>query len=286
LSEPTYHHYVSKFYLNKFASQAGKNTMKTNVFDKSTKQIFRNKKTEKVGGIAHFNRSFSKDDPNDVEKFYARKIETPAGAALNRILDEKAFTSEQDLQDVLLFFAMTTARNPKARNQIEGPMRAIDELLVRSALGDEAADVLEKRLNRDLFPQEHVAMERSLIDPIFASLATKDWAILETTSKASEFITCDDPLQIIGADEARPWGFESNGAIIYAPLCPTLAILGKNGKLKSTKVTMNLEQVAGLNSATFRSAYRLIFYKSDKFSVLGEKDTSIVRWADLAKKYR
>lgn len=284
MSEPTYHHYISKFYLDKFASNPGNGKPKTNIFDKNTKQI-RRKLTRKVGGSDHFNRFFSENDPNAVEKFYAREIETPAGAALKRILEKKAITSRKDLHDVLLFFAMTTVRNPKARNTIEDPMKFIDAILIRSALGDEGRGVLEKRLKRSLIPQEHVSMEFPLIHPIFKILVEKEWTILEVSAEAGDFITCDDPLQIISANEPRPWGFESNGAILYAPLCPTLALLGQDCTPNTTKSTLSLEKVARLNSLTMSSAYRLVFFKSDNFYVLRETDASILRWTDLTAKH-
>lgn len=284
MSEPKYHHYVSNFYLKKFAVEASQK-FKLNVFDKFTGEIQSKKRTDKIGGCNHFNRSFSETDPNDVEKFYAREIETQAGAALKRILNAGDITSNKDLSDVLLFFAMTTARNPSSRSRIEDPMRKLDELVIRDALGDEGADVLEKRLHRDLLPQEHVEMELPRINPIFESLVSKSWEILETTAETGEFITCDDPLQIVHADEAGPcWGFRSNGAIVYAPLCPNLAILGSDRKRSSSKASLDKEHVAALNFGTIISAYQHVYYKSDNFYVLQSKEHKAVKWsAELAR---
>lgn len=285
LSEPIYHHYVSKFYLNKFSVSVEKNKWKTNAFDRVSGEQFKRKLTDKIGGSDHFNKSFSVGDPNDVEKFYARKIETPAGAALKRILDAKTLTSAEDLGHVLLFLAMTAVRNPKARSQIEEPMRYLDGLLSRSALGDEGTEVLEKRQKRDLFPEEHVNMELPQIDPVFESLCKKQWVILEATKETGEFITCDGPLQIIGADDERPWGFESNGAIIFAPLSPTIAIYGKSDKPKIAKLTLNLEAVAAFNLGTLSSAFRLVFYKSDNVYLPGDTDTGVLSFTDFIAKH-
>jgi hypothetical protein len=285
MSEPIYHHYVSNFYLKKFARRAGA-YFKINEFDKTTGKINPKRRTDKTGGSDHFNRSFSPTDPNDVEKLYARIIETPAGVAFKQMLNAGEFTSSDDLSHVLLFFAMTTARNPKWRSRIEAPTRTLDALLIRTALGDDGEEMLRKRLGRNLFPQEHVEMEFPQIDNIWQSLTSKSWVILETTSEIGEFITCDDPLQIVHADEVKPWGFESNNATIYAPLSPTLAILGQSSKPKFLKTTLDQEQVAKLNFGTMVSAYQHVYYKSDNFYVFQYNQNKLMKWSrELANRY-
>ncbi|MBU2866797.1 DUF4238 domain-containing protein [Pacificibacter marinus] len=284
MSEPIYHHYISNFYLKQFARPAGKKSFKIHEFDKLLGKISPKKRTSETGGKDHFNKSFSKTDPNDIEKIYARKIETPAGAALKRILDAKAITSEVDLNDVLLFFAMTTARNPKRRSQNEDPMRKLDGLLIRSALGEDGASILEQRVSRDLLSEEHVEMELSQILPIFQSLTSKSWTLLE--SEGGEFITSDDPLQIIHANEAPPWGFKSNGAVLYAPLSAEFAIMGLSNKVGPPKMPFSKRHVAGLNLQTVLSAHHYVYYKSDNFYIVEDSLNKVTRWSEnMANRY-
>lgn len=246
LSEPKFHHYVSNFYLKGFAAEDRKKKHAVQVFDKFELKTFE-KRTDKTGGAKNFNRSFSKADPNNVEKLYSSAVEGPAGAALKKVLQSKSLSSKEDLERLLLFFAMTSARNPKRRAMVEAPMRQLDGLLIRSALGDDGNEILEKRNIRDLLPEEHVGMELPLIEPIFDSLCSKSWAILEAGDDAGEFVTSDFPLQIATANEDPPWGFESPGATIFAPLSKNLAMLGQSGSLKASKLTLDKTMVASFN---------------------------------------
>lgn len=283
LSEPNFHHYVSNFYLKGFAAEDRIKKYRVQVFDKFELKTFETR-TNKTGGAKNFNRSFSKTDPNNVEKFYSDAVEGPAGAALKRVLQSKSLSSRKDLESLLLFFAMTTARNPKQRAMVEAPMRQLDCLLIKSALSDDGNEILEKRNSRDLFPEEHVGMELPLIKPIFDSLCSKNWAILEPDEGAGEFITSDFPLQIVTANEDRPWGFESPGATIFAPLSKDLAMLGQSGSLKISKLTLDKTMVASFNFGTLIDAYRNIFFKTDSFLILDCDSSGVLHGRDFFRK--
>jgi len=283
LSEPKFHHYVSNFYLKGFAAEDRNKKYRVQVFDKCESKTF-GALTDKTGGAKYFNRSFSKTDPNNVEKFYSDAVEGPAGAALKRVLQLKSLSSTNDLESLLLFFAMTTARNPKQRAMLEAPLRQVDSLLIRSALGDDGNEILEKRNSRDLFPEEHVGMELPLIEPIFDSLCSKNWVILEPDEDAGEFITSDFPLQIATANVDRPWGFESPGATIFAPLSKDLAMLGQSGSPKVSKLTLDRTMVASFNFGTLLDAYRNIFYRTDAFLILDCDSAGVLEGRDFFRK--
>ncbi|MEP1330585.1 DUF4238 domain-containing protein [Pseudophaeobacter sp.] len=271
-----FHHYVSQFYLRKFAHTPGRNS-KMYMYDFLENTEEPKARIGSNAGEDYFNECFGSDHLA-IEHFYDKEIESPAGAALKRVLEVCSLESSQDLCDILLFFAMTTARNPKQREHIEEPIRQLDLMLLKTALGSDAGKAMKARSNRNLSSKEHVTVEIELIDPIHEALCKKNWSLLAAPSSGDGFITSDDPMQIVHASAPGNWGFDSEGAQLFAPLSPGLALFGGSGVQKRGVFTLTKEEVAAFNSETIKGAHRYIFARSGKFEV---HDTSgPKRWND------
>lgn len=261
-----FHHYISQLYLKKFAHTDGARP-RLYMYDKVQEKEQPRALISRNAGEDYFNLCFG-PDPMAIEHFYARKIETPSGAALKRILEARSLEVSHDLCDILLFFAMTSARNPKYREQIEDPLRQLDLMILKTALGDNATDAMAARSRRNLTSKEHVAMELGLIDPLHEAFCRKGWALLSAPSCSGGFITSDDPMQIVRASSPGNWGYNTEGAELFAPLSPRLALLGGEGARKKKAVTLTAEQVGHFNTGTILDAHKYIFAKSDEFNVI------------------
>jgi len=262
---PVFHHYISKFYLKHFAAEKIKTP---NIYRYDKKYLVgRMASTGKSAGEDHFNTVPWLKNPAFFEDAYNKLIETPSVEPFRSTIRNKEFGSEKDLNSILLFFALTTTRNPTERSLIEGPMRKIDEIITASALGNvQAAPIIQTMRSKSYPVSKHIEMEIEIIDPIYEALKGKFWSLHQGVKEAGDFITGDYPLIILRADSAPPWGLNSPNAVIYAPISSDLAMLGTSAPLQDTP-PLSKSDIAALNGRIFHTANRYVFSRSKSFPI-------------------
>lgn len=290
------HHYVSRFYLEGFASAelAGSRVWQWDL----KRHIVVPASVEDIGKERDFNlHTNSGFAPDAIEKALAQ-FESPAAEALKSIRTTRTPLPVENLQRVLSLASLYAVRNPGWRRFLiqfteriiaQQVRKATDTREKRERIAAQmteagtptTADALEKadkayREGRLIFsmPQNSIlAREFERAVQLERLLNDRVWTLVQPIEDRDEFIASDSPV-VLGSRwgalrvPVTLWsGWGRPETTISFPLSPRLALLGSFGGNTMT-AQISSRAVADINTRTLRQADQFLFTASKSFVVL------------------
>ena len=296
MSDPKNHHYVPKLYLKNFATGVGRKASLVAIELESGK-LFK-PSLRRIASETDFNRiDIVGEDPYAVEKALG-KVESEISPALQEVISERRFPSDQHRNLVLNLMAMLAVRNPRVRSTLgkflsdiadtttslmlhsrerweritlQAGERGVEELPdidyedVKEAFQD---GIIKARVSKNYL----VKLDLEMVDPVLNALSIRKWSFL-TALEGNQFVTSDDPVVLDFFDRRERTlmnspGFGVGGTFVLFPLSPDLALYGSLNA-PDLPTELDARAVACVNGMTMRHARRHALAKSENFVLQG-----------------
>lgn len=292
------HHYVSRFYLENFASEE---LGPGRVWQWDLKRhIVVPVSVENVGKERDFNLHTNPAFAPDAIEVAISRLESDVATSLREICVTRTPLPVENLQRVLSIGALYAVRNPgwrrflvkftehmvakqvrnatdtrEKRERIASDMTAAGKPITADAI--EAADAAY-RSGRLIFsmPQNSIlAREFERATELERLFRQRVWTLVESEAESDEFITGDSPVVLGSRWGELPvpltfWsGWGRQETTVSYPLSPRLALLGSfGGNMMTAKISSRA--VADINTRTLRQAHQYLFTPRRSFPVLDQ----------------
>jgi len=273
---PKKHHFVPRWYLERFADANGYLI----VYDRHTPR-FRRQKPKNVMTVTHYYRQLWAPigiDPNVLEKSLGATLEQEAKTAIEILLSAPQTLNEQQVADILVFLELQRVRVPRQAAHAKELLRST---LFMNSPRDVQQAILEGSLQitvKDSFRFEYMRMLIGSLNPWFGRMK---WEIIKAATGTS-FITTDSPVSFYNVDFLPPTeaGIGLTGTRVFYPLDSYhLLIMGHpeylptsggaslrlpdpkdaHGRIEITSgIEWNWEQVLKMNWVMYQLADRVI----------------------------
>jgi len=232
MSEPKKHHFVPRWYLQRFVDAKGY----LNVYDRET-ETFRTQKPEKVMAINNYYRQLWAPvgiDPNVLEKSLGNTLENDAKSAINLLLSAPATLDDQHVADILSFLELQRIRVPR---QAAHAMELMRKTIFRNAPSDVQNAVLTGSLQiavKDAFRFDYMRMLVGSLNWWFGRMR---WEVIEAGHGAT-FVTTDSPVSFFNVDFVPPAeaGIALAGTMVFYPLDSRHLLIMRHPEYFSKKV--------------------------------------------------
>jgi len=287
-SEPRHHHYLPQCYLRGFTKSGAKNS-KVHVLDAERKAHY-STSIRNVGGVRDFNRvEIEGLDPNIVEKEMGQ-FESRLATSI-RSFESSARLSGEDRTYIFNLIALLAVRSPQRREHHRAFIEQISKKTLSLMLRDEATwrsqlDQMEaagRAVSRDVAFDEvkdfhrrgeydvvvnrghHIRVEAETSAAVLETLAARNWVIIRTNEKIGQFITTDNPVNLVWKDaESIPPiqrdspGFGMASTELQFPVTRNIAVTGEFDGPTGT-IAATTELVALMNAKMAIMSYDQIF---------------------------
>ncbi|HEX9470744.1 MAG TPA: DUF4238 domain-containing protein [Bradyrhizobium sp.] len=287
------HHYVPQCYLKAF-SVSHKKVPQICVFDRSNRTNFRTG-IDNIASERDFNRFEVEGlDPNAFESDMS-SFETSLGEALERIVQSKSLSDENDRAYLLNFICLLAIRNPRLRENMRGAMEQTARIAMDLVLQSkesyqhhlksvrEAGSVLPEvdyermkaffesgayRIEADRVSQ--IQREMQVFEQILPLIFKRGWVLLRAPASSAGFITADHPVCLFWSDPKMRGGFHGPGlglpgTELLFPISPRLALVGAF-ELSDGVRDIGPDHVAGFNGGLIALAERQVYARDHNFT--------------------
>jgi hypothetical protein len=291
-------HYVSRAYLNRWASNGGRIWTYRVLVSHHDVPLWRESSIKGLVYHTHlYTRVVASGQTDEVEKWLDTEFEAPAEEAIRKATSNARLTTE-DWERLVRFLAAQDVRTPARLMEMLQGWRATLPNLVQNTLTEsvrelEAAkregrtvasakladtDYLPARVTTEIAPGEdvgHVKVEtvagrglwlfslRHLLTQTVKVLLSHKWTILQPP-RHMKWITSDDPVIRLNYHDSGKYDFKggwgSNGTEIFLPLSPRHLLYTKIGERPPPRGTLLSESIADmLRRFCAEHAHRFIF---------------------------
>lgn len=220
MSVPRKHHYVSRFYLEGFASdetQAGQ----LSVLDKQTGRQWRSSPSDTACEKDFYMLEVDEDeDALAIEELFGR-VETKGSAALRHVIEHLDVPDGEMFEDLMDFLAIMTVRGPGVIDSIQKPfvqvMKSIMWQMTASkerweqqserlrAEGEECDDITWEQMREFVCSDNYeIAMSQNfkmssllaMLELAVPLLSARKWSVVSTPEVGPHFICSDRPVAV------------------------------------------------------------------------------------------
>jgi hypothetical protein len=291
-------HYVPQSYLKNWGDTDGKVWAYRVLVSHSNVPLWKHASVKGLGSHAHlYTRALANQLSDEVERWLDANFESPAGAVIQKVVDDDRLTS-QDWAHLIRFLAAQDVRTPARlvemlqrwrqtlpsllKETLEGAVQKLEASkrdgtpLDRSG-GVEISEYFPVRISTELVPGQEQGILRAetvigrelflfnlknlLTKTVHALLAHK-WTILRSP-EGIEWFTSDDPVIRLNFHNPSMYdfggGWGSAGTEIILPLSPRHLLYTKIGERPPQRGTVVSTEMAGwIQRFTIEHAHRLV----------------------------
>ncbi len=227
-TKPKRHHYVPRFYLERFADSSGY----LHIYDRISHQWRR----QKPNNVMHCRNYYYQEwapahiDPNILEKTLGHWLEKEAAQAIDTIIQSPNDLSEKEIVTFLLYLELQRIRVPRQAELAKTLMRKtiLDIVPEETAVAIQDGEFLLAMNDSARF--DYMRMMCGQLHPWFARM---EWEVIEAES-GSAFITTDSPVSLYNSDCTPPVeaGIALAGTIVFFPLSSRYLLLMRHSEFR------------------------------------------------------
>lgn len=186
--DPIGHHYVSSFYLSRFADSAGF----LDVHDKHSGKSFRTRPKEAMKQSHYYRQEWAPSgiDPNIFEKTLGQWLENDAPIAMDHLVLLPAKLTEHDATTLVLFLELQRIKVPRQASRAE---EYIKDWLIRSVPHDIVAELQSGKVQFRMTKSGRFEYMRTLVGAFTHWFASMEWEVV-VAEEGAGFITTDSPV--------------------------------------------------------------------------------------------
>jgi hypothetical protein len=296
------HHFISQFYLRRFAADA--NAARLFVVDLDDRRSFATS-TSNVALENDFHTISVPGQPPDAIEKRLSQFEAQIAPALARVIERGYVGHDEDAKSVLFFVTLLLVKNPATRKAVDGSteelMKMVSQMeardpkvwearvneLIASGVFEADADfeglrkvILTGKYAISLSPEAHMDREFKHGADLVGLVGKRNWNFCR--AKAGHFITCDRPAVLMWADPSRstPPGLAMRNTRLLVPLSSTTALNG-GFELVDHLIELDAEDVAKVNGHLILNARRHVYAWDGDFAYALRHNDGIRRGYEL-----
>ena len=214
MNTPKSNHFVPCSYLARFTDSDGF----LHVFDRHLGS-FRRQRPKEVMTINYYYRQEwapTGVDPNIMEKGLGEWLETHAKKSIDRLINEPATLTEQEIATLLTYLELQRIRVPRQFSMVKSLMR---ETLMTNMPPEAAALIRTGRASLTIEKPARFEYIRTLIGKLYPWFGAMKWEICQAEEGAN-FVTTDSPLSYYNPEALPPAepGIALAGTKVFFPL--------------------------------------------------------------------
>jgi hypothetical protein len=233
----TMHHFVPRSYLARFADDSGF----LHVFDRSSNSIRRQRPSNIMKINSYYRQTWAPMgiDPDILETTLGKGLERETKESLDKLIDEPANLTEQDVANLLTYIELQRIRVPRQADTTKKLMR---DLILRLAPKDIQAEINSGKSSLTIKDAARFDLMRMAIGSMSPWLGSMEWEVFKAEPGAA-FITTDSPVSFYNGSLPPPAeaGLAYAGTMVFFPLSSKYALVMRHPEYKDDSALSRLD---------------------------------------------
>jgi hypothetical protein len=215
------HHYVPKFYLEKFTNDEGF----LSIYDDASSSFRRQRPKEVMKINSYYRQEWAPEgiDKNILESTLGEWLESESKHAIDKLLLEPKQLNEKDLANLILYLAVQRVRVPR---QVAAGKALMHELILNLSSSEISKELTSGRFTLVVKDSARFEVMRHSLDAFSTWFESMEWEVISAEEGAS-FVTTDSPISFYNVALKPPAeaGIGLAGTIVLFPISSSKALL-------------------------------------------------------------